>query len=81
MSWHYGSKVVFVGDTLPRALARTTDEFLDRCVRWASDDEKREAADRLATGRVKGATQTLIEEYRERYLTDEHQSKPVQDAT
>jgi hypothetical protein len=44
-----GSKLQWVGDILPRALARVCDdlkakgqnaqEFLDRCIRWASEDE------------------------------------------
>jgi hypothetical protein len=70
MSWRYGSRVELVGNTLPRALARTSDEFLDRCVRWASDEEKREAAERLEAGGVKGATPTLVREYKERYLRE-----------
>jgi hypothetical protein len=39
MKWDYGSKVELVGDTLPRALARTSDAFLDKCVRWATKEE------------------------------------------
>lgn len=39
MKWAYGEKLRFVGNTLPRALAGTTDAFLDKCVRWATKEE------------------------------------------
>jgi hypothetical protein len=70
MVWKYGSKVTLVGNTLPRALSRTTDAFLDKCVRWANDEEKKDAAERLQSGKVKGATPTLAAEYKERYLAE-----------
>jgi hypothetical protein len=65
MKWEYGDKVVLVGNTLPRALARTSDAFLDKCVRWATDDEKRQTAERLKTGNVN----------EERYLAEVAENK------
>lgn len=44
MKWEHGQKVEFVGNTLPAALARTSEAFIQRCARWATDDDAQPAA-------------------------------------
>jgi hypothetical protein len=45
MKWQLGTSVELVGNTLPRALSLTTEAFLDRCIRWATNEESDAVAD------------------------------------
>ena len=49
IKWQYGDWLTLVGNTLPRALSRTSEAFLDRCARWAKPEE-------LPNGNVAEAT-------------------------
>lgn len=40
MKWALGTRMEFIGNVLPKSLARKNQAFLDRCIRWIAPDEQ-----------------------------------------